>query len=179
MSHLPSLPDGNLIDIFRAYPELASPLHDFAENLMRGECPLSAADRELIAVYVSELNDCAFCRDSHSAALAGLAGSAVSVDSLVDDPALESVRPAMRPVLRFVQRLNNRPGDVRRADIEAMLDAGWDERAVVYATLVCGFFNLMNRWVEGLGFESEAGVVEQAGRMLAARGYGAINDMLR
>lgn len=178
MSHLPSLPDGNLMDSFQQYPEVAAPLHEFAQNLMRGDCPLSAADRELVATHVSARNGCTFCRDAHAAALANLEEGAPSAARSSGDNALHEVRPAMRPILAYAQKLNDAPASVEQADVQAILDAGWDERAVVYTALVCGFFNLMNRWVEGLGFESDPDVVHQAGRMLAGPGYQAINDLV-
>ena len=154
------------------------PLHDFADRLMRGDCPLSAVDREVIAVYVSALNGCDFCRDSHAAALANLDDDAPPGHRLADDTAADAVRPAMRPILAYVRKLNEAPTAIEQSDVQAILDAGWDERAVVYAALACGFFNLMNRWVEGLGFPSDADLVPEAGRMLAAEGYEVINRML-
>src|SRR5262249_14620473 len=38
-------------------------------QLLRGDSPLSAADRERIAAFVSEANDCEFCARSHAAAI--------------------------------------------------------------------------------------------------------------
>lgn len=51
-------------------------------------------------------------------------------------------------------------------------------QAESHAALVCGFFNLMNRWVEGLGIESEPQTIAMAGRMLHEKGYGAVTAML-
>ncbi|HEY7175551.1 MAG TPA: carboxymuconolactone decarboxylase family protein, partial [Micromonosporaceae bacterium] len=39
------------------------------QQLLRGDSPLSAADRERIAAHVSQLNECEFCARSHSAAI--------------------------------------------------------------------------------------------------------------
>lgn len=39
MSYLRSIPDASLVDVFRAHPELARPLHEFAQQLMRGPRP--------------------------------------------------------------------------------------------------------------------------------------------
>lgn len=62
MTFLPSLPDNaRLLDVFRAYPDTAFPLLDYHEALMRGPSPLSIAERELIAAYVSGLNACDYC----------------------------------------------------------------------------------------------------------------------
>ena len=47
-------------------PQTAKPLFDLAEVLLRGESPLSRGDREVIAAYVSTLNQCQFCANSHA-----------------------------------------------------------------------------------------------------------------
>src|SRR5882762_7035251 len=46
-------------------PETAKPLNVLAEVLLRSENSLSRGDRELIATYVSSLNDCFFCQNAH------------------------------------------------------------------------------------------------------------------
>src|SRR6185436_478374 len=46
-------------------PETAKPLNDLAEILLRSENSLSRGERELIATYVSYLNDCFFCQNAH------------------------------------------------------------------------------------------------------------------
>ena len=38
-----------------------------ANVLLRASNSLSQGERELIAAYVSSLNECAYCRDSHGA----------------------------------------------------------------------------------------------------------------
>src|SRR5262245_25434750 len=48
--------------------ETAKPLNELAEVLLRHQPhPLAPGERELIAAYVSGLNECAFCCSSHSA----------------------------------------------------------------------------------------------------------------
>ena len=42
------------------------------EQLLRGDSPLSPADRERIAAHVSLLNECEFCARSHAAAIGHL-----------------------------------------------------------------------------------------------------------
>src|SRR5690606_24853861 len=46
-------------------PETAQPMNDLAEVLLRSENSLSRGERELIATYVSSLNDCFFCQHAH------------------------------------------------------------------------------------------------------------------
>ena len=46
-------------------PETAKPLNELAEILLHAPNSLPQGDRELIATYVSSLNDCYFCQTVH------------------------------------------------------------------------------------------------------------------
>src|SRR6187455_1269732 len=48
-------------------PDAAKHLNDLAHVLLRSENSLSRGERELIATYVSYLNDCFFCQNAHGA----------------------------------------------------------------------------------------------------------------
>lgn len=179
MSFLLSTPNASLIDLFKTYPELARLLHEFAQTLMRDLSPFAEAQRALIAAYVSALNGCDFCYRSHVAVAERFAIPAGLVDKLVEDPEGVSVPENLKTVLRLVRKLNNTPAEVARADIDAVLAAGWNETAVVHAILVCGFFNLMNRWVEGLGIKADPAAVRMASHHLHSRGYRGVFDLLQ
>src|SRR4028119_781175 len=67
-------------------PETGKPLYELAQVLLRGESPLTEAERELIATYVSYRNDCMFCMSSHAAAARCLFGSEANiVDEVLKD----------------------------------------------------------------------------------------------
>jgi hypothetical protein len=66
----PTLP--GILSLLAYRRETAKPLTDLAEVLLRGESPLTRGERELIAAYVSEQNDCEFCAASHGACAAML-----------------------------------------------------------------------------------------------------------
>ncbi len=59
-----------------------------------------------------------------------------------------------------------------------MLDAGWDEQALHDAVSVCALFNLMNRYVNGLGVTADEDYLKVSGRRLADGGYTALQDLL-
>lgn len=180
MSYLPSLPNASLMDVFNAYPDLASPLHAFAHALMRGPSPFSAAEREVIAAYVSGLNGCEFCLSSHAAAAEYLGVPAKTVHSLLllQDADLTVMSPKLGPVLNYVRTLTRVPAQLTPAQVEAVYQAGWDETALCHAALVCGFFNLMNRWVEGLGIKADGETAQMAARFLHTHGYEGLIKML-
>jgi AhpD family alkylhydroperoxidase len=66
MRKLRSLPEQPVMrDLYRAYPATSKPLGEFTEAAMRGPSPFTQGQRELIAAYVSGLNACAYCHDTH------------------------------------------------------------------------------------------------------------------
>lgn len=68
-------------------------LSNLAHTLLHGPSGLSRAERELIASYVSKLNDCEFCHKSHSAsANAHLGDEGKTVACLVGDMESAPVR---------------------------------------------------------------------------------------
>ncbi|HLK00512.1 MAG TPA: carboxymuconolactone decarboxylase family protein, partial [Streptosporangiaceae bacterium] len=91
-----------IVSLFVYRPETAKPLCDLAEVLLRGPSSLTRGERELIAAYVSKLNDCAFCTDSHAAfAAAQLPEGMPLVDQVRADPDSAQVSPKLRALLRI------------------------------------------------------------------------------
>ena len=80
----------------------------------------------------------------------------------------------MKPVLRYVHKLTRMPSRLTAADAEAVLAAGWDEQTLHDAASVCGLFNLMNRLVEGLGIQADAGYFRLSAERLATQGYAGL-----
>lgn len=146
---LPDAPD--LADVFRAYPVGLRPLLEYHDALLRGESPLSVADRELIAAYVSGLNACGFCLGAHAIIAEALGVDAALIDSLIEDLDHAPVDDRLRPLLAYVGKLTRAPASVRAADRDAVFAAGWSERALHDAVATCALFSFMNRLVEGMG----------------------------
>ncbi len=148
----PSLPDKiEMGDLFRAFPKTVRPLLDYHDRLLRDHSPLTVAERELIAAYVSGLNACTYCYGAHR-----LAARAFGIDEEIFDGLIEDVEGAfvdekLKPILKFVKKLTEAPSSVRAADASAVYEAGWSEAALFDAISVCALFNFMNRIVEGTG----------------------------
>ncbi len=179
MSFLKSLPpEAGLLQIFQAFPETARPLLEYHEVLLRGESPFSAAERELIAAYVSGLNNCNYCRAVHSQTAVALGIDADAISEILSGSGLEHVDQRMRPVLAFVRKLTLSPGAVTAADVDAIFAAGWDDCTLHDAVAICALFNLMNRLVNGLGVEASDAYIKMAARRLAQNGYARLQDLL-
>ena len=54
-----------VVDIFMRDPRRYLPFAQLLATIMGGESELSAAEREAIALHVSNLNDCAYCIGAH------------------------------------------------------------------------------------------------------------------
>lgn len=180
MPVLPSLARGaTLLDVFRAFPETSKPLIEFHEVLLRGPSPFTEGERELIAAYVSALNECRYCRGVHTATAERLGSAQGAVAALVDDIDAAPIDRRMKPVLRYARKLTQSPGGVAQADAEAVFAEGWNETALYHAIAVTALFNFMNRLVEGLGIELDPAYVKPASERLADRGYLPLIAMLR
>jgi len=180
MPYLHSLRAGaSLIDVFKAFPETSTPLIEFHEVLLRGPSPFTAAERELIAAYVSGLNRCGFCHGVHTATAERMGVEAGLLPRLVREDDLDGVVAKLRPVLALARKLTVAPGSVTKADAEAVFAAGWDDAALYYAVAVTALFNFMNRLVEGLGIELEPSYVGPASQRLAERGYLPLLEMMK
>jgi uncharacterized peroxidase-related enzyme len=179
MSYLPSQPtEARLLDVFRTYPDASRPLLDYHEVLMRGPSDLTVAERELIAAYVSGLNDCDYCHGVHAVTAARFGIEESLLTALLTDVDHAPVDGRLRTVLTYVAKLTMTPDRITPSDVEAVLSAGWSERALHDAVSICGLFNLMNRLVSGLGITAGQDYFETSGDRLAEGGYAGLSDLL-
>ncbi|MEM9619880.1 MAG: peroxidase-related enzyme [Pseudomonadota bacterium] len=152
MSLFPSLPENpHLAEVYKAFPECVKPLLDYHDALLRGESPLSVAERELIAAFVSGLNACNFCFGAHKIYARAFGVDEAVIDALVADVDKASVDKKLKPLLKYVAKLKDLPPKLTSADAQAVYDAGWSERALFDAIQVAALFNYMNRIIEGTG----------------------------
>lgn len=148
----------HLGDVFKTFPETVRPLLEYHDLLLRGPSPLSVAERELIAAYVSGLNACDFCFGAHQVIAEAAGVDAAVFQLLLEDIDAAPVREVLKPIFHYVKTLTLSPARASDAQAQAIRDAGWDDRAIHDAVAVCALFNLMNRLVEGMGVESSEAV---------------------
>ncbi len=124
----------------------------FYDLLMRGEGKLSRAEREMIALVVSRLNDCEYCLASHSAYLRELSGDPTLPDRIVANwRRVEELSERERALLAFAEAVTLDSARLEREDIEALRSAGLDDEAIFEAAEVAAMFNYTNRLLNALG----------------------------
>jgi uncharacterized peroxidase-related enzyme len=133
-------------------PETGEALGELAEVLLRGDNSLSRGERELIAAYVSRLNECVYCASSHSAtAAAQLPGGAATVQQTLADAGTAPVSGKMRALLN-IAGLVQVSGRMVTADAVANARAAGATDVEIHDTvLIAAAFCMFNRYVDGLG----------------------------
>ncbi|MFD0538967.1 carboxymuconolactone decarboxylase family protein [Actinomadura luteofluorescens] len=141
-----------IISLFAYRPETARPLSELAEVLLRGPSSLSRGERELIASYVSALNECEFCTSSHAAfAAAQLPEGIALVDQVRADLESAPVSPKLKALLRVASAVQRSGRDVRPEDVAAARAEGATDVEVHDTVLIAAAFCMFNRYVDGLG----------------------------
>lgn len=175
MAHI-DLPDGlpGILGPMAFRPETAKPLNELAEVLLRGDSTLTRGERELIATYVSRLNECTFCSMSHGAfaALQNDEGWDV-VDAVWQDPSTAPVSPKLAALLGVAAKVQQGGRAVTDDDVAAARDAGATDAELHDTVLIAAAFCMFNRYVDGLGTWAPQARddYDDMGRMIVEHGY--------
>ena len=133
-------------------PETGEHLYALAQVLLRGPSPLTPAERELIAAYVSHRNACMFCGNSHAAAARCLFGADSNVvDAVLNDMQQAPVSDKLKALLHIAGKVQVLGNTVTPEDIAAARAAGADDRELHDTVLIAASFSMFNRYVDGLG----------------------------
>ncbi len=167
-----SLPDDAAVPhVFALRPDVYGPFNAGNQALMRGDSPLTVAERELIGAYTSALNACRYCAGGHRVAAELFGVDPALLDELLNDFTSAALEPKLVPLLAFVRKLTETPSRMVQADADAVFAAGWDERALHDAIAVCCYFCFMNRLVLGHGIVPIAENFATRGRRHYEVGY--------
>src|SRR5882672_1947717 len=120
MAHI-SVPEGvpGIRSLVMFRPESGQHLYALAQVLLRGESPLSEAERELIAAYVSSRNECMFCMSSHAAAARYLFKDKKQVvDFVLVDYKSAPISENLKSLLNIARKVQQNVKEVLPADVE-------------------------------------------------------------
>ena len=150
-------------------------VHSLRPNTMKGHVILYRAAlhddantlpmwlQEVIGSYVSLLNDCDYSYANHWANAKHLMGDDANADAA--EAALKERKPEdafegkTLALLRYAQKLTLTPGEMARDDVTALTEAGGDDGEILEANQIIGYFNYVNRCLNGLGVTTEGDIV--------------------
>jgi uncharacterized peroxidase-related enzyme len=160
--------------LLRYRPETARPLGELTEVLLRGPSTLTRGGRELIAAYVSALNDCQYCTSSHSAyAAAQLPGGVAVVEQVRADPANAPVSAKLKALLAIAAAVQQGGRAVTAEHVESARAAGATDLEIHDTVLIAAMFCMFNRYVDGLATiaPDDPAVYAAGAQRLIAQGY--------
>jgi uncharacterized peroxidase-related enzyme len=175
MAHI-QLPEGaaGIVGPMIAYPETERHLNGLAQALLRGPSSLSAAEREMIATYVSAGNECYFCTQSHAATARELYGQSRDlVDAVLRDLVAAPVSDKMKALLVIAGKVRRDGRQVSDADVVEARKHGADDKAIHDTVLIAAAFCMFNRYVDGLATWAprDPKAYVETGIKLATKGY--------
>jgi uncharacterized peroxidase-related enzyme len=157
-------------------PETAGPLGALADALLHAPNTLSAGDRELIAAYVSSLNECRFCHASHAAiAACHLEDDGTVVAAVARDPERAPVSDKLKALLALAARVQQGGRSVRAEDVARARAHGATDTEIHDAVLIAAAFCMYNRYVDGLAAwtPTDPAAYRERARFVADHGYRA------
>lgn len=175
MAHI-QVPEGvpGIRSLVMFRPETGQYLYELAQVLLRGESPLSEADRELTAAYVSHRNNCQFCRDSHATAARCLYKSdAAIVDEVLHDMQRSSIGDKLKALLHIAGKVQLLGKEVSEEDVAAARALGANDREIHDTVLIAATFCMFNRYVDGLASftPTDPEAYKAMGERMAEMGY--------
>jgi len=150
-------------------------VHSLRPNTMRGHVALYRAAlhddantipewfQETISSYVSILNDCPYSLVNHWANARHLIADEKRADqvetALQNKIPCEAFEGAELALLEYAEKLTLSPGKMAKSDIDVLKSAGVDDGEILEANQIIGYFNYVNRCLNGLGVTTDGDIV--------------------
>lgn len=129
---------------------------DLYMTIMFGKSSLKRYQREMMAVVVSAANKCPYCITHHAEALNHFWKDDAKLSSLIENFDEANLNLADLALARFASSLTLEPNSIEKENqIKDLKDSGFSDSAILDASLVCSYFNFVNRMVLGLGVQLE------------------------
>jgi uncharacterized peroxidase-related enzyme len=150
----PTVP--GILKCFSSSPAMLRIIIELGSTLVFSEGVLGRRIKEMIATYVSSLNECPYCLDSHAASLRTQGGDEPLLNALLTRD-LEHV-PISTPegyLLEFVRKVTIESHTVNDIDILNLRASGWDENQIAESIHVAAMFACFNRVANAFGLPSQ------------------------
>lgn len=176
MAHInvdPNLPGMRSLMAFS--PETAEPIGMLANLMLRTNEGLSMAEREMIATYVSYLNDCFYCQQSHGAIVTCyLNDNNALIDQVKKDYMHADISDKMKALLSVAGSVQKGGRYVTEDQIKKAKEEGATDKDIHDTVLIAAIFCMCNRYVDGLASYTPTDLSSYPlrAKQIAERGYG-------
>ena len=135
----------NVFLVLAGRPEEFRAFFAHHDALMDKDSGLSKAEREMIVVTTSAMNNCQYCVIAHGAILRIRAKNALLADQLAVNYLKADLNDRQKKMLEFAVRVSQDSGSVEQSHIDDMLAAGFSLDDVWDIGAIAAFFALSNR----------------------------------
>lgn len=150
-------------------------VHSLRPNTMKGHVVLYRAAlhddtntlptwlQETISSYVSILNKCPYSLANHWANARHLIDDDARANAI--EAALQADAPerafdgAELAAMHYTRKLTLSPADMVESDVEQLRTAGYDDGEILEINQIIGYFNYVNRLLNGLGVSTDGDIV--------------------
>lgn len=119
--------------------------------------------QEVISSYVSILNHCSYSYSNHWSNARHLIADdkkADLIESALKSRSLQEVFKGVElEMLKYAEKLTLSPSDMTKNDIDALKTAGISDGEILEVNQITGYFNYVNRLLNGLGVTTEGDIV--------------------
>ncbi|PKV96420.1 putative peroxidase-related enzyme [Amycolatopsis echigonensis] len=117
----------------------------YHDALMEKPGNLTKAEREMIVVATSSLNQCQYCVVAHGAILRIRAKDPLIADQVAANYRKADITDRQKAMLDFAVRVSNEANKVSEADFDTLKSHGFTEEDVWDIAAISAFFGLSNR----------------------------------
>jgi uncharacterized peroxidase-related enzyme len=138
-----------LLEALGNHPPLLD-AHSYYFQKTVGEGNLDRELKELIGVYVSELNECEYCASSHRGNLIEMMGIPEDTVEQILDGDFESLSARETAALAFAEQVVEDPKRITEDDLKSLHEAGFGDDGIVELLGVIAQFAVENLYVDTL-----------------------------
>ena len=135
-------------------PEEFRAFFAYHEALMEKDTGLTKAEREMIVVAVSGINNCQYCVVAHGAILRIRAKNSLIADQLAVNWRKADLTDRQRAMLAYAEKVTVAAYQIGDADHQALRDAGFDADEIWDIGAIAAFFGMSNRMANAGDFRA-------------------------
>jgi uncharacterized peroxidase-related enzyme len=201
---LPSLPPNlpGMIALGAYRPDVYGQMAALANNVLRTghpESTLIPSEREMIASYVSSLNNCTYCATVHGAVAVAHMHNAkaegtgqgdqvtkAKAEEIVDSICIKhdsdangtEASPKLKKLLKIASQVRESGQNITAEAIAEAKEVGVTDMDIHDTVLIASLFCMFNRYVDGLTGEISGNIehLKEGGGMIAENGYAMRKD---
>lgn len=135
-------------------PEEFRAFFAYHEALMEKDTGLTKAEREMIVVAVSGINNCQYCVVAHGAILRIRAKNSLIADQVAVNWRKADLTDRQRAMLAYAEKVTVAAYQIGDADHQALRDAGFDADEIWDIGAIAAFFGMSNRMANAGDFRA-------------------------